>query len=368
MSNLACDQPILNVSALNTIPDFLNGLLYEPWEWIVYQCFLPLIISFGVISNILFMYTVIWTPSLRTATYMYLINLSIADIMTLLGLGIPVVTNYHLSPVKGDEIPALFYIRQTGSYIFYGASVSFVTLVSFERFLAICYPIRHRIMKGNQRTIKLIIITWIISSVLAVQIFFFESTNVCIVWPKLPSTDNFPIQITLFYFNFNYTSTCIFALLFWCLTLFANVFMYAKLYIALNNRKRNLGTLNSSMDNQDQLRQVAFMIIINGSVFYCCCAGQMIYQILLVIVSADVPISTNYPRIMLLSGLAMLLTLLFNASINPTLYFITNRQYRHEFTAAMRRLLTRTCTHTDTNDLQTSNDRNTTPIVISSKV
>ncbi len=78
--------------------------------------------------------------------------------MTLLIYGIPIAMTYQLSPVRGNEIPVLFYIRYTGTFLFYGASITFVSLVSFERFLAICYPMRHRLMKGNQRTIKLIII------------------------------------------------------------------------------------------------------------------------------------------------------------------------------------------------------------------
>ncbi len=151
-------------------------------------------------------------------------------------------------------------------------------------------------------------------------------------------------------------------------TVLAKVYMYVKLYIALKNRKRNLGNLNSSMDNHDQLHQVAFMIIINGSVFYCCCAFQLIFQILTIIVSYDETISAKYPGITTIGGVAMLLTLLFNASINTTLYFITNRQYRHEFTATMQRVLS-ICKRKRTNVLQSNNnDINTPPKVISSKV
>ncbi len=228
MSNLGCrDQPILNLSGLNIIPDYLNFLLYEPWEWIVYQCILPLLIIFGLISNVLFLYTVMQTPSLRTTTYMYLINLSIADILTLLFYGIPVMANYHLSLVKGNEIPALYYIRQTGTFIFISTSINFVTLVSFERFLAICYPIRHHMMKGNQRTIKLVIITWAISSLSVLQILFYKSKAFCIIWPKLTSTDNFPEVLT--FFNLDHSVYYVLFLIVWCLI------QYSQKYICMSN-------------------------------------------------------------------------------------------------------------------------------------
>ncbi len=226
MSNLSCDHNILNFSAVNTIPGFLNDLLFQPWEWIVYQCIWPLLICFGVISNVLFLYTVIRTPSFRTTTYMYLTNLSISDLMTLIFFIIPKMMIYHISPVR-REIPKLFYIHQTSGYLFFGASVGFVTLVAFERFLAICYPIRHRIMKGNQRTIKLIIITWMITALSSVLVLFYESHTFCIIWPKWMSTDNFPVEVTSFYLNYNVHYVG--GLIFWCLTLIVNVFMYARL-------------------------------------------------------------------------------------------------------------------------------------------
>ncbi len=155
MSNLSCDQPVLNLSDLNTISDYLNGLLFQPWEWIIYQVIWPLLIAFGVISNLLFLYTVIRAQLFRTTTYMYLTNLSIADIIALLLFGIPKIMIHHGSPLR-SETHLLFYFSQISGYLF--SSVYFVTLVSFDRFLAVCYPIKHRIIKGTKRTIKLIII------------------------------------------------------------------------------------------------------------------------------------------------------------------------------------------------------------------
>ena len=76
----------------------------------------------------------------------------------------------------------------------------------------------------------------------------------------------------------------------------------------------------------------------------------------ILVIESDEIIYTKYPRILKISGLVLLLTSSVNASINPTLYFITNRQYRHEFTVTMRRLLS-TRKHLNTDyDLQVVNN------------
>ena len=81
--------------------------------------------------------------------------------------------------------------------------------------------------------------------------------------------------------------------------------------------------MNSSMDNHDQHRQVAFMIIINGSVLYCCCAVQMIFQILILVVNEAV--YAAYPWIEIIVRLVLLLASSVNASINPTRFNISSQ-------------------------------------------
>ena len=74
----------------------------------------------------------------------------------------------------------------------------------------------------------------------------------------------------------------------------------------------------------------------------------MTFQLLIFAVGSDDIISGNSSKTLILGGLVLISTIIFNASINPTIYFITNRQYRRAFTAAMRSTLS-TCTKTNTN-------------------
>ena len=114
------------------------------------------------------------SPQLRTQTYAYLVNL-LLDLMFGISNTSRRIIEYTSSPLRYDGTLA----GRTGCVIFgyidgmcYMGSSMFVTLVSFERYLATCYPIYHHLVKGEKRTVKLISAGWIYSMVMGLWIVF----------------------------------------------------------------------------------------------------------------------------------------------------------------------------------------------------
>ena len=307
--------------------DLLN-LIYTSSEWIIYQIIWPCIIMFGYCTNLSFIRTVIITQSLHTNTYRYLVNLSISDLLFLLIFYIPRIVYYHESPLKERLHSAVYALN----YFFFCCSVGTITLVSLERYLAICYPIKHHLIKGTRRTYKLICSVWCIAVCLALPYLFVSyASSICIIWPDDSAYADYPNQyIPLGSTHWTYVLILsINFVIFFFLMIFNSV-LYLKIYLAVRARQnRNLG-LNSSSDLQE--RQIAKMLIVNGVFFFVCCSVQMFTTpalLLLTYLSNELD-----PLFFFICGILTDILLGLNACLNPVLYLITNKRYRHTFKAA----------------------------------
>ena len=109
---------------------------------------------------------------MRTITNVYLVNLTVADLLILVyTLGMSQAQLYT-SPVT-EAFPFLgrnacivdFGIK----YTLYHVSLFLVTLVSVERFMAICHPLLHRRVAGTRRTVKLCMACWVVTLVICVM-------------------------------------------------------------------------------------------------------------------------------------------------------------------------------------------------------
>ena len=100
---------------------------------------------------------------------------------------------------------------------FFFSSIGTVTLVSAERFLAICHPFKHRLMRGTKRTNLLICLTWTVAfSSTLLMYSVTEALTICVIWPNHSFYNDFPnfLYTTRLTWVFNFIVTPIFVISF----------------------------------------------------------------------------------------------------------------------------------------------------------
>ena len=330
--NSTCSQivDLRNVSSL--LP-----YVYLPNEWILFEIVWPSIIIFGLSANIMFISTVKHAPSLHTSTFMFLVGLSLTDSLVLLSVGFDFILDFLMTPIRHGDIFVVKVLYFFMTWFCFLLSLFFVTLVSMERYLAICRPIKHRLLKGTKRTIKLICIIFVgtfVFMMCAILPSLVGLIVICIVWPLDDEvTSHYPQSIDLLSVD-DYSSggvvirtvqtICVVVIVF---ALLANFYFYIRILQALRKRKCNK-TLQISAGLERNIRQASVMVIANGTVFYLC---FMIFlaNITTLMLSIDSGIINAYQVVVLAD--VNYTVVLINASINPLIYFITNSSYRHAF-------------------------------------
>ncbi len=324
----------------NTTIDLRNATnmgfyVYLSIEKTIYTMIWPCIMLVGLTGNILFIWTVKRMSALHTSTYIYLASLACADIGTLICFGISTIPGILISPVRYSKVTSFNVIASTMSNFFLPSSFGFVSLASLERYLAVCHPIRHHILKGLKRTLKLIAIVLLFSlgASLTTFSYFAAFSEACILWPEDSKFLHYPDVIDLSIFN--YQSGGIRTQIgdlsvtgFVVLVSIANYFMYIKIMQVLYKRKHNT-ELQTSAQLEKMIHKTSVMVVANGTVFFLC------YSIFAIRAMVDVLYSVfqiqlfddeQFPLFGTITGSLFII----NASVNPLIYFIVNQRYRQE--------------------------------------
>ena len=274
---------------------------------------------------------------MKTVTNFYLVNLAIADIVLLLAASFQYLWSYTHScdglyfgftfdSPGGCAIPNLFI------YLCYFASVFLITLVTTERYLAICHTMRFRI--SRKRAIMLNCGAWMLALGLACfAIPFFVVKMACATWPPEEECRNYPYQIpecshgckwcvkVVFYADF------IQYLISVPLITFMTISMVRKLRHSLNMKS----SIRSSKSTQAR-KNLVRMLQINASIFFLCSTP---FQIMNANSIAETFKSDflSYPQTYFISWFGRV-AMLINSAVNPLIYSVVNPTYRKAFQRA----------------------------------
>ena len=133
----------------------------EKWLWNetdfkIVSVIIPVLVLIGVFGNGSFLFTILRLQNMKSSLNAYLFNLAVCDILILLTAQYWYTSNFLHTPVAYRTIAAdskwgcTSYIMLTHPWYFAGIELN--TVITVERYLAICAPLRHRAIVRLKRT------------------------------------------------------------------------------------------------------------------------------------------------------------------------------------------------------------------------
>ena len=318
-----------------------SAWMHTKVDEVIYMILLPIVVTFGLAGNGAFLFMVTRLSRMRTTVNFFLANLAVTDIVFLSTQSLFLWYVFFLTPVSlrypFETVGSCFIIYFIG-YISYYCSMSIITLVSIERFYAICYPLRHRKMQSKGHMLKSIGVAYLVSIILTVITLLkrMSLVEICLAWPDNGQYDDFP-QV------FRYCSALggfqeiivfteiMYAVLFYAAAIF-NGILYAQIIIALGSR--NLVRSDSTAAQTESVRnQVARALVINGIIFFVTQIPMRVNDINEILFALKKPqfLSPNQ-KDNFLSFAALFLFL--NSALNPYVYCFSSSNYRKGFKEA----------------------------------
>ncbi len=178
-------------------PSHVPMFLYSDIEKHFVTIVNPTLLLFGLVSNTGFLFVILRIPRMKTTVNLCLANLALSDSCFLTMAVLDKLFRLLVSPISNDQlmlgVPGCVLTGYTTN-LFYFASLFLITLISTERYFAICQPIKHRIVASKPRTVKYLLTTWITSAVFAGLLLPLHSKLQvkCIWWP--PGYFHLPIS------------------------------------------------------------------------------------------------------------------------------------------------------------------------------
>ncbi|KAM6933373.1 olfactory receptor 4S2-like [Xenentodon cancila] len=127
-----------------------------------YLCFLMLFCLYMLIisANLLLVVVICWTRSLHEPMYMFLLSLFVNQLYGSTGL-FPLLLVQILSDVHSVSFP-LCFLQIFCVYTYGATEVLNLAIMSYDRYLAICFPLQYVTLMNSKKVLVLIALTWLI--------------------------------------------------------------------------------------------------------------------------------------------------------------------------------------------------------------
>ncbi|KAF1767837.1 hypothetical protein GCK72_007796 [Caenorhabditis remanei] len=304
----------------------------------------------GLFGNVCTCIVIVANKSMHNPTNYYLFSLAISDIIALI-LGLPMELYQSVDyayPYRFSEsiCKARAFLIEFTSY----ASIMIICCFSFERWLAICYPLRTKIFSTLWRANVLIVLAWSVSLVCALPMAFIVQINKLPLpeiardkaWTGQVSTDGLTItgtefcamnqgrpdqQKTLIVFAFT---------VFFIIPAIAIVIMYAHIAIKLDSSEidKSLKEDNLVRKRRNRSNRTVLKMLLSVVITFFICWLPFHIQRLLSVYTVWSETETVSPPVQFLSMIVFYISgfcYYSNSAANPILYNILSQKYRSAF-------------------------------------
>lgn len=277
----------------------------------------------GLVGNGLVIFVIIRYTKMKTVTNMYILNLSIADALFLLGLPLIMTTGILRQWIFGYAMCKIYFIL-TCINMFTGAFTLMV--MSGDRFLAVCFPITSMSYRTALHASLAITFTWIVSFLLMIPIIIYvELRQHPIFKGRFSCTVDFPEGLGILPENAFTLYTLVLGFL-------VPVILISVLYSLLLVRLRTTGPQVKSAEKRRSHRKVTKLVTMIIIVFIVCWLPYWVFQVHLITRTAKGPL----PAYMVALFQTFTLLSYANSMVNPCLYAFTNENFRESFINAFR--------------------------------
>ena len=132
--------------------------LFTTYKKLFILLVVPTVTAFGLFGNAALLFVVYRDQDMRTITNFYLSNLAVSDALLLSYAAFKYIWAYFTHPIDCSSSPFpkgyLYALSGRVIHVCYFASVFLVVLVTFDRYLDICHPVTHRLLKGKHWTAR----------------------------------------------------------------------------------------------------------------------------------------------------------------------------------------------------------------------
>lgn len=266
-----------------------------------------------IIGNSLVLLAMIKCKTLRTPTNLYISSLSVADL--LIGtIAMPISIAGTFSK------PQLFYSRLFDFMLSqsFTASTFNLSAVSFDRYLAVSFPLRYKTIMTKQKTLTAILFIWLISLLLS--------------------------SMNLIDFKLSWRrdeSRLIFSIIMFILPFLVIVYFYWRIFkeadrqaVTIKSQSRVFQIHIEMTNNLWKERRAAVTIFVIVGIFAVCWIPNVIMAIIQVCLMVPNPCDSSLYKIK--CGWWVTMTIAFaNSSLNPFIYAIRNYEFRKAYKKAI---------------------------------
>ncbi|XP_038055867.1 neuropeptides capa receptor-like [Patiria miniata] len=302
--------------------------VFDSSETIITIVLQPIFLAIGFTANVAFLFVVGRLRHMRTAINCLLINLAVADTLFLTVSVSQKVARYLCTPYLKDDAfmgnagcVSLKILQDCCCMV----SMILITLVSWQRFLAVCRPQSYMLQeKMTGASCRHAGFSWIAAAITACFAGPSSSTfavysvpsNITLSNPDFPKTIGFctPVNVTWLYIG------CLSQILPFFAAFVLNFVLYWKIVTRMRRHTRSMSTGGAGAKRRRD--QVTLMLVVTGATFFLCLAPFEVNTLLMLIFKEGVTSQVMHVFRMLIYA---------NCAINPFIYTATNQCYRKAF-------------------------------------